>query len=183
MGLRNKLLYRLTSRMRRRDIEINDAPYLERYYVGQLFGVTFYLHRFLRGDGERHLHNHPWTWGRALVLTGGYIEEYATDVCPHAHSSGMITALRKVRFWNKVDAADIHRISCVQPETWTLFFHGPRATVNLGMVSKLKGWGFFEQVNTTSGDLTVFYPHVSAVSPRWWEAARCPVGHDGGQPL
>ena len=45
----------------------------KRYYVGQLFGVTVYLHRFVGCDGDPELHDHPWN-ALSIVLSGSYIE-------------------------------------------------------------------------------------------------------------
>ena len=43
----HKLLFKLTAGLRCKLIDREGAPYLERYYLGRLFGVTFYLHRFV----------------------------------------------------------------------------------------------------------------------------------------
>ena len=113
----SKLLYKLTANLPCRLIALDSGPYLERYYVGQLFGVTFYLHRFVSGDSERHLHNHPWRWGRALVLSGGYTEECVTDLCPAAGDSGCLIEERRIRWWNKVNGNHFHRITAPKPTT------------------------------------------------------------------
>lgn len=93
----SKLLFKLTARLPCRLIQLDSGPYLERYYLGTLLGVTFYLHRFVSSDTERHLHNHPWGWGRALVLAGGYVEESVHDICPHANDSGCIMQRKYIR--------------------------------------------------------------------------------------
>ncbi|MCH9838633.1 hypothetical protein K0U83_23420 [bacterium] len=179
----NKLLYRITAGLPARLINLDEGvPYLERYYVGQLFGVTFYLHRFVSSDRERHVHNHPWRWGRALVLSGGYDEEVPVDLCPHASPSGCVTETRKVRWWNKVDGGHFHRISNAAPGTWTLFFHGPKQRINKGHCSKLKGWGFLENVYALGlHNVTVFTPWP-VQSGEWWKDAK--LGRDvGREPL
>jgi hypothetical protein len=144
-----KLLNVLTRRMPLRVIEIN-GPYLERYYVGQLFGATFYLHHFVSSDEERHLHNHPWVWGRSLVPRGGYDEEVVCDLS----ADGPITKTRRVRWWNVVNGNHFHRVARADVGTWTLFFHGPRVVG--------KGWGFLEGRE--------FVPAESA-SAEWWKTA------------
>lgn len=167
----NRLLYRLTANMPARLIKLDGRPYLERYYVGQLFGVTFYLHRFVSSDSERHLHNHPWTWGRALVLAGAYDEESVTDLTPAA-PDGCMTTWRRIRFWNRVDGNHFHRIAWVRPGTWTLFFHGRRAQVGPDLVPK--GWGFLER----RGDLVAFQRFPTS-RQAWWKLA--PKGRDVGR--
>ena len=182
----NRLLYRLTANMPARLIKLDGRPYLERYYVGRLFGVTFYLHRFVSIDSERHLHNHPWGWGRALVLCGGYDEEVVTDLAPSAGPSGCAVTTRRVRFWNRVNGNHFHRIANAAPGTWTLFFHGRRVELPFesgpGYVSK--GWGFLERRKcpawrNTTGFETVYTPFTASPSgPLWLDA---PKGRDVGR--
>lgn len=177
----NRLLYRLTANTPARLIKLDGRPYLERYYVGRLFGVTFYLHRFVSSDSERHLHNHPWGWGRALVLSGGYDEEVVTDLAPSAGPSGCAVTTRRVRFWNRVNGNHFHRIANAAPGTWTLFFHGRRVELPFeggpGYVSK--GWGFLERVEAGDGYATGFFPFKHSPSGPWWLDA--PKGRDVGR--
>ena len=179
----NKFLFWLSSFLPCRLIKLDSGPYLERYYVGQLFGVTFYLHRFVSSDSERHMHNHPWGWGRALVLCGRYVETSVIDICPHANVSGALLTRRYIRWWNRVDGNHFHQISDAAPGTWTLFFHGPRLDAEGNPVTskqgatKLKGWGFLERERyTADGYVTVFVPYDSASNLRWWHKA--PLGRD-----
>lgn len=163
----SKLLYRLSGYLPCRLIRLDSGPYLERYYLGQAAGVTFYLHRFVSSDPERHLHNHPWGWGRALVLTGGYLEDSVVDLCAHMMPSGCITIQKRVRRWNRVDGSLFHRISDAELETWTLFFHGPRVRLPGG---QFKGWGFLERVETG----TLFTPYMASSGRHvheWWRGA------------
>src|SRR5437660_2113436 len=51
-----------------------DRPYLERYFVCALFGIRFYLHRFVGSDPDRGLHDHPWRWAMSFILRGWYYE-------------------------------------------------------------------------------------------------------------
>lgn len=173
----NKFLFWLTQFLPCRLIKLDSRPYLERYFVGQLFGVTFYLHRFVSSDSERHMHNHPWGWGRALVLSGSYVEESVIDLCPHASESGAILDRRYIRWWNRINGNHFHRISNAEPGTWTLFFHGPRLNVTLaGGAVKLKGWGFLEREKFSTGHITVFHPYQSTSGLKWWTKA--PKGRD-----
>lgn len=169
----NKLLFKLSARLPCRQIRVDGKPYLERYYLGQLFGATFYLHRFLSSDQERHTHNHPWGWGRALVLCGGYDEEVATDLTTSA-AGGYLAETRRVRWWNRVDGSHFHRIANAKPGTWTLFAHGPRVMIDRGHVTQPKGWGFLSR----SGNAVVYLPFPSAASD-WWLTA--PKGRDAGR--
>lgn len=179
--LRNYLtgfLFWLTARLRCRLIHLPSGPYLERYHVGTLFGCEILLHRFVRADAERHLHNHP-SHGVAFVLTGRYREEVAIDTCPHAGAAGMLTTERNVRFLNIIPASGTHRIIDVKPGTWTLFIRGPRIKLPNG---SLKGWGFYERVKEVPGrygnaHVTRFRPVVAP--PTVWGLE--PLGRDAGR--
>ena len=189
----NRLLYKLTAGLPVRLISLESGPYLERYYLGKVLGVTFYLHRFVSADSERHVHNHPWKWGGSVILAGGYTEERLVDLCPHAEG-GYLTRFIKRRWFNVVNGNTFHRIHDAKPGTWTLFFHGARELVwvpsgkpvgspgmQLGFKEKApKGWGFLERdgayVNGQGTvDVTAFYSYPSAHS-NWWETA--PTGQE-----
>lgn len=50
------------------------SPYLLRWWLlprNAWFNV--YLHKFLRSDEDRALHDHPW-WSLSIILSGGYWE-------------------------------------------------------------------------------------------------------------
>lgn len=168
----HRILYRLTAHRPARLIKLDGAPYLERYYLGSLFGVTFYLHRFVAADGERHAHNHPWTWGRSLVLCGWYDEEAVIDLTP-ATLTGYVSEIRRVNWWNHINGNHFHRIAAAAPNTWTLFFHGPRAVLPGGA---LKGWGFIE---TGPPSDVVAFRQDPGKPYAWWYSA--PLGYQSGR--
>lgn len=135
LNLMDRLLLWLTRNRPIRYIDIDGNDYLERCYIGQLFGWTFYLHRFVSADSERRLHNHPWRRSFGLVLSGGYVEERLDRLCCF---EGMVTYQRKIRLFNWITSSTFHRILRPKPFSWTLFGHGPR----------IGGWGFIGTVKT-----------------------------------
>ena len=113
---------------------IEDAPYLERYYLfltdRTKFPFNIFLHKFLKGDVD-DVHDHPWPYA-TLILRGGYFEHV-----PVFDDQG-----RKISeqcFWRGpghfriCSANSFHRIE-LKPnvECWTLFMPGP----------KQREWGF-----------------------------------------
>lgn len=100
--------------------EATGDPYLIRWELIVTRWFSLKLHRILRPDWARDLHDHPW-WFVALVLRGGYVEEVE-----YAH-------IRKVRWFNWKPATGAHRIVTVKPNTWTLVLTGPRC----------RKWGFY----------------------------------------
>jgi hypothetical protein len=109
-----------------------------RWYLFRTPWLRIFLHRIELPDADRYPHNHPWTWARALILRGGYLE----------YRHGTIAMLTRERVspsgqgayewfapgdWNKLTRTDYHRIEHVSDGTWTLFFAGAHTGA---------GWGY-----------------------------------------
>lgn len=120
----HQFLMRLTKNRPMRLIEINGDAYLERYHIASIFGFKIWLHRFIRNDSERHLHNHPWH-ALSVILTGGYREIVALDGYRNLdivdYEAGNVNVIR---------ANKTHRILRVEPNTWTLMLVSPRVRKN-----------------------------------------------------
>lgn len=106
-----------------------ERPYLLRWYViprNPVFNV--YVHKFLRSDDARALHDHPW-WFVSLFLRGGYDE--VTEQGRKRRRAGSI-AFRPALWRHRVellpDAAYEAEASC-----WTLIVTGRR----------VRTWGFW----------------------------------------
>jgi hypothetical protein len=105
-----------------------DAPYLHRWFlIPHNRWLNVYLHRFLRSDDPRALHDHPW-WFASLIHAGGYIE--VTTTRRRVRRRGSITVHR---------AARRHRI-CLpvdqrgrETRCWTVIITGPH----------VRQWGFW----------------------------------------
>lgn len=117
-----RLLFWVTANCPARLIKISGQPYLERYYVGYWSGRYWYLHRFVRNDREREVHDHPWKSAISFVLAGKYTEARCALTGDYP-----LMEERVVRWINRImrrrDRIDLHRITSVEPETWTLFGH------------------------------------------------------------
>ncbi len=116
-----------------RTFEGTGGPYLTRYrvYRGERFGV--FLHEFHRGDEDPEHHNHPWMWGLALLLWGGYVEHRLRPngtVRRRTFYPGMLNFIRRVTY---------HRVDLRKKKSWSLFFVGP----------KVDEWGFLHPVTKT----------------------------------
>lgn len=138
-------------------------PYLERAFLFSVFGVTAYLHRFVGDDPDYNLHDHPWGWSFSIVLLGRYIERF---LC------GPMVMSRHIRWFNWIPGYRFHRIGLNplyrRQRVWTLFVHGPR----------VKGWGFMELPDTTSGTMVYEYhyrfftAYSSGNGPGWHKIAK-----------
>jgi hypothetical protein len=97
-----------------------ERPYLHRWWLiprNPLFNV--YLHRFMRSDDDRALHDHPWA-SVSFLLEGSYLEHtIAAGGCHHRRefSAGAVKFMLPRR---------AHRIELHKRECWTLFITGPR---------------------------------------------------------
>lgn len=155
----NQILFKASGELPIRFIQSGGKDYLERYYLGKVAGVTFFLHRYIDGDGEREeVHDHPWDWSTGLVITGEYHEERMLKL---DEAQGPITEMRHIKplrpNWIKGDS--FHRIDSIKPGTWTLFIHGP----------KTKTWGFlFKQDN---GGWEYQQPNNLASTKKWYKSA------------
>ncbi|MBU8819577.1 hypothetical protein KL864_27195 [Mycolicibacterium goodii] len=137
----------------------SDDPYMLRWYVIPRNPVlNVYLHKFLRSDDDRALHDHPW-WFVSLILKGGYTEVTGAGRTPR---SGLVggryrgwdrtlvfrpaTFRHRVELWPVVEHSkpflgrrDRRELPC-----WTLIVTGPRRRL----------WGFW----CPSGRGKVDYP-------------------------
>ena len=157
-----RLLFRYSGNLPCRFIEIDGQPYLERYYLGRVLGTTFYLHRFVGADGDRQVHDHPWKYAAAVVLSGWYVEERVTHLDVAKGWASRFRTLWPGRI-NRLGPSCFHKILETRPDTWTLFAHGPYVKV----------WGFLNR----SADRTFYHqPFDVSKVVRWWE--RAPKGRD-----
>lgn len=86
----------------------HDDPYLLRWYViprNPVFNV--YLHKFLRSDDDRALHDHPW-WFVSLILRGRYDE--ITDQGARRRNAGSL-AFRPAEWRHRVQAGVVDHIT------------------------------------------------------------------------
>jgi hypothetical protein len=109
--------------MRKPDMDIGPG-YMHRWYViprNRFFNI--YLHKIIRDDDDRALHDHPW-WSVSILLKGRLMEL-------------METTLRfPKRFIPVVRSAELaHRLVVLNGPVWTLFITGPR----------IREWGFYCQ--------------------------------------
>lgn len=103
-----------------------DDPYLLRWFITprdpERGGI--YLHKFLKSDDDRALHDHPWP-SESIVLSGYYTEHFMNfqgeQLMRDLHA-GMVL---------KREAGFTHRIEVISPG-FTLFHYGPRT----------REWGF-----------------------------------------
>jgi hypothetical protein len=107
-------------------IGAKDDPYVLRWWIiprNRFFNI--YLHRFLRSDDDRALHDHPWL-NVSIILDGAYTEETIAAGGVHQRRVYEVGA---VKFRGPRSA---HRIELHAGPCWTLFVTGPR----------VREWGF-----------------------------------------
>lgn len=155
--------------------ENDEKPYLERFYLGEFRGYTFYLHRMLGPDADRDLHNHPWRRAHSVILYGEYIERRLEFGFQRRNiefiPGSVINVIRgyyfysTIRRYNFLGEYSWHSIVEIkEPETWTLFWHS----------AWFRSWGFLRE--------TGFQPMKHLVdgsyTSKWWEKPNCPLGKD-----
>lgn len=107
-----------------------ESPYMLRWYLiprNRWFNV--YLHKILRDDDDRALHDHV-AANISIVLRGSY-DEIAPDVkaaaTPHMRIADMPLVTKRRRVGSVVfrRASDAHRLEVVSGPVWTLWIKGP----------------------------------------------------------
>lgn len=102
-----------------------DQPYLKRWWIiprNRWFNI--YLHKFLRSDDDRALHDHMYI-NFSYLLKGQYVEHTIAQGGVH-HSKRYKAGVFRFRL-----PTTAHRIEVDQP-VWSLFVTGPR----------VREWGF-----------------------------------------
>lgn len=165
----HRFLFWLTRNRPCRLIDTDGQRYLERYYMGRLFGLTFYLHRFVSGDGDRQLHDHPWRMSVSVILAGWYREQVMRFMCPY---TGVRTSEveRGPGSINVIGGGKFHQIIEARPNTWTLFIHGER----------VKFWGFLHH---DERDETIVYHNPFPPSRDDWHKKAVPARAVGRAPV
>jgi hypothetical protein len=116
----NMILYFITGFLPCRIISINKKSYLERYYLGG----GWFIHRFLSNDGDRHVHNHPWTWAMSFIICGSYLEKL--------YDKSIVNR----KWFNLIRRDTYHQIVSIEPKTWTLFVHSKHRYHTWGFIGK-----------------------------------------------
>jgi hypothetical protein len=101
--------------------------YLQRWYLipkNRLLNI--YIHRFIRSDDDRALHDHPWAC-MSILLRGRYVEHTVAAGGIHVRTE------RCAGDWKlRLLGGRAHRLELTHGECWTLFITGP----------KYREWGF-----------------------------------------
>lgn len=106
------------------------SPYLIRWRVIQTPYAALYLHKFLRGDSDPFVHDHPWNF-ISIVLRGGYVEMRRNNMTHKVYP-------RHVKHINVMHTHDAHYISTLdRVPTWSLLLVGRR----------VRTWGFWQSRN------------------------------------
>jgi hypothetical protein len=116
--------------MRKPDFIVGDErdPYLLRWHViprNRVFNI--YLHKFLRDDDDRVMHDHPYI-SLSLIIKGSYVE------CTPGTNGW--TKRKTCKRWSLIfrRAVHRHRIELIEKSpAWTIFITGPR----------IRDWGFW----------------------------------------
>lgn len=109
--------------------------YMERFQLFAFEHFSARLHHIVREDRDRHLHDHPWDFV-SIVLQGGYVEARpyeASDPLWIGEQEVVCEVSRVAPCIAHRRALDRHKITSVDPGTWTFFLTGPYKNK----------WGFF----------------------------------------
>ncbi|MGY1490738.1 hypothetical protein ACW4YW_15130 [Methylobacillus pratensis] len=143
--IQSRLMRIAESRMPDVVIGGRDDPYLLRWYViprNRFFNV--YLHKFMRSDDDRALHDHPWM-NMSILLQGRYTEHLIQARGIHERH------VREVgHCYLRLSGKIAHRVELTDGPCWTLFVTGPRYR-EWGFHCPEQGWVHWEDF-TASND-------------------------------
>jgi hypothetical protein len=121
-------------RSRKRDghVDVPKAFLVRWFVVPKNRFCNIYLHKFIRDDEDRALHDHPW-WNLSLPLREGYIEHTIDAGGVHKRTEIRPGTLKLRAPWH-AHRVELHKdIACGEPiASWSLFITGP----------VVRGWGF-----------------------------------------
>lgn len=109
-------------------------PYLHRWYVFQSDRVALFVHKFVRSDEDRALHDHPWSF-LVIPVWRGYIEH---------NDRGRVRVLPLLGIRLR-PATYRHRVELLSDKTgaplpsWSIFFRFRR----------VRDWGFWPKEGFT----------------------------------
>jgi len=108
-----------------------DSPYMLRWYlIPRNPWLNVYLHKFLRDDDDRALHDHPW-WFLSLMIRGAYCETRPTNILGETMNWTTTRQAPSIAFRR---AEDRHRVALIDGKPcWTIVVTGP----------KVRDWGFW----------------------------------------
>lgn len=104
----------------------NGDPMLVRWRIVQTPYGALYLHKFLRGDSDPYVHDHPWSFF-SIILRGGYTEA-------RRNNKTYLLWQHHIKRFNIMHRYDAHYIMTLdRTPTWSLLLVGPRK----------RTWGFY----------------------------------------
>ena len=156
-----KIIKRLTRAFRREpDFIIGGEadPYLLRWWViprNRFFNI--YLHKFMRSDDDRALHDHPWA-NLSVVLRGAYVEVLPANANGWPFDTRLRSVLRTrgAIVWRR--AEDAHRVLLIAGHDgkpmpcWSLFFTG-RVVRQWGFWCP-QGWRYYRDFVANRGNVS-----------------------------
>lgn len=106
-------------------------PYLLRWYIlPRNHWLNIYLHKFVRDDDDRALHDHPW-WFISWIVSGSYFEHIGNGPNDLIYRKRWSIAYRPATHKHRVEL--LGSILCNPQPCWTIVITGPKSRV----------WGFW----------------------------------------
>lgn len=109
-----------------------DRPYMQRWWViprNRWFNI--YLHKIIRSDDDRALHDHPWL-NCSILLKGSYVE-IVPAALPYKYGDRTVVKVRHAGSVVTRRAVQPHRLEIIDEPVISLFITGPN----------VRTWGFY----------------------------------------
>ena len=147
---------------------------LERFNILSMEnGPGLVLHRFVHSDPDRGYHDHPWTFGVSLILSGGYreikVKHGTMEMSERVFKTGNINFFsgndyHRVLLFQKDDQLSRDKETTCVPEeedVWTLFFYWKREKV----------WGFLKESDKCDQkwEYNQYSKTIEDTDGAWWK--------------
>jgi hypothetical protein len=114
-------------------VNCDHDPFMYRWYVLRTKWVSVFIHKFVRDDEDRALHDHPWAF-LVIPIWRGYVEHCERKRIPHARRVRPLLGMRLRR------ATYRHRVVLIGGKpAWSVFIHFRR----------WREWGFWPREGFT----------------------------------
>ncbi len=118
--------------MKRKDItDGKNILYMRRWILANVFGWKLYVHKIVRADHDRCMHDHPFRFF-GFIFKGGYIEDLPDG--PWQSGKVIRRTNKPFRFINRTNPKFTHRIhALLDGPSWTILIRTPTN----------RKWGFY----------------------------------------
>lgn len=144
-------------------------PYLHRWYLLRSERLGVFIHKFVRSDEDRALHDHPWSF-LVIPLWGGYIEHSDRPLTLDEWWAGLSDWCESPHELDLPAAAQQRRIA-VRRRVWPLIsarYRGTDYRHRVELIHERPSWSLFIRFTKTR-EWGFWLPEGFQLWNKWWQ--------------